>query len=174
MNRKLHLLLALVMLWTIVRCACAIEPDGSAADGPTADHGAAHVEGHNHPMAALVDTPAEVRVADRRTQEAYQFAYANPIAAREVPCYCGCVGLGHASSYDCYVSGIKDGQPQLEPHALNCTVCVDITQDQMRLMDGNVNVETIRGYLEHNYRAYGPPTPLVAAGETAEGMAEHE
>ena len=162
------------MLLTITLSACAIEPNGAATADAAADHGTAHMDGHDHPMADLAGMPAEVQAADRRTQEAYQFAYANPDAAREVPCYCGCVGLGHISSYDCYVGGAADGRPALEPHALNCTVCVDITQDQMRLMDGGVNAETIRGYLDHNYRAYGPPTPLVAAGEPAEGMAEHE
>ena len=158
------------MLTTIVLSACAIEPDNETA----ADHGVAHMDGHDHPMAALPGMPAEVQAAPQRTQEAYQFAYANPSAAREVPCYCGCVGLGHVSSYDCYIQQGADGAAALEPHALNCGVCVDITQDQMRLMDGGVNMETIRRYLDHNYRVYGPPTPLVAADAATGGMAEHE
>lgn len=172
MNRLPSLSLILILLLTLVLSACAIEP--APAEDATATHGAAHMAGHDHPMAALADMPAEVRAAPQRTQEAYQFAYANPDAAAEVPCYCGCVGLGHVSSYDCYVSGRVDGQPQLEPHALNCGVCVDITQDQMRLMDGGVNMETIRRYLDYNYSAYGPPTPLVAAGDvTGDEMADH-
>jgi len=172
MRHRTNFLLALIMLLTIILSACAIEPDDEA-DASSSAHGAAHMAGHDHPMAALAEMPAEVQTAPQRTQEAYQFAYANPDAAAEVPCYCGCVGLGHVSSYDCYVSDVTGGRPQLEPHALNCGVCVDITQDQMRLMDGGVNMETIRRYLDYNYSAYGPPTPLVAALAPAGGMAEH-
>jgi hypothetical protein len=115
--------------------------------------------GHDHPMAPLDEMPEMVRAADARTQEAYRFAVANPDAAREVPCYCGCVGLGHTSSYDCYVAEAEAGGTLIfDEHAASCTVCVDITQDQMRLMDGGTLPEMIRVYLEDNYAKYGPPT----------------
>lgn len=142
--------------------ACAIEPEqaivvdhAGMADG----NATASIPGHAHPMASLDGLPELVQTADVRTQEAYRFATANPDAAREVPCYCGCVGLGHTSSYDCYVAETAAGGAlEYELHAANCTVCVDITQDQMRLMDDGNSPDTIRAFLAENYAQYGPPT----------------
>ncbi|MBK8909194.1 MAG: hypothetical protein IPM60_15330 [Rhodospirillales bacterium] len=141
--------------------ACAIEPEAEDAHaGMSSNVDPAMVTaGHHHPMAPLEDMPENVRAADARTQEAYRFAVANPDAAHEVPCYCGCVALGHTSSYGCYVAGTDpDGALVFDAHAVNCTVCVDITQDQMRLMDGGASPEAIRAYLDENYSMYGPPT----------------
>lgn len=154
-------MLVAVFLLTLLLSACAIEPE--AADehvgmAATVDPNMVQ-SGHNHPMAPLSEMPEMVRAADTRTQESYRFAVANPDAAAEVPCYCGCAGLGHTSSYDCYVSGrAADGTLEYDNHAANCTVCVDITQDQMRLMDGGVPMASIRTYINANYAKYGPPT----------------
>lgn len=156
-----RLLLVMVMLATILLTACAIEPeemDAHAGMAATIDPAQA-MTGHNHPMASLDGMPELVRAADARTQEAYRFAAANPDAAGEVPCYCGCVGLGHASSYDCYVAGAAAGGTlEYDLHAANCTVCVDITQDQMRMMDAGSSPEAIRAFIDANYAQYGPPT----------------
>jgi hypothetical protein len=149
-----------ILLSTLALSACAIDPEtdehGGMAITPSA---AAGRGGHNHPMAPLGDMPEMVRAADARTQEAYRFAAANPEAAAEVPCYCGCVGLGHETSYDCYVAGAAaDGTLEYDMHAVNCTVCVDITQDQMRMVDNGDSPDAIRAYLAENYAKYGPPT----------------
>jgi hypothetical protein len=160
-TQRLLAFLTLAALLGGLLAGCAIEPETETAALPTSTP-AAH---HSHAMAPAADMPPEVLAATERTQEAYRFAYANPAAAAEVPCYCGCVALGHITSYDCYVSGLEDDRPVLEPHALNCTVCVDITQDQMRLMDGGADVATIRRELAASYSIYGPPTPLVAGDE---------
>ena len=160
----MRLLLVLVFLSTLLLSACAIEEetDGHAGMAPAASPaGAGHEAGagHDHPMAPLEQMPEMVRAADTRTQEAYRFAAANPEAAREVPCYCGCVGLGHASSYDCYVAGESDaGELDYDMHAVNCTVCVDITQDQMRMIDNGDPPDAIRAFLADNYAKFGPPT----------------
>lgn len=157
----IRILLINAMLLTLLLSACAIEPEATdehVGMAATADP-AQSMAGHDHPMAPLDDMPEMVRAADTRTQEAYRFAAANPGAAAEVPCYCGCVGLGHTSSYDCYVSGrMEDGTLEYDNHAANCTVCVDITQDQMRLMDGGAPAASIRNYVDANYAKYGPPT----------------
>jgi hypothetical protein len=94
------------------------------------------LSGHEHAMASLDGMPAEVRAAPARVQEAYQFAVTNPELAKQIPCYCGCSALGHTSSYDCYVAGVTGaGELNYDLHAVNCGVCVDITQDTMRLLD---------------------------------------
>jgi hypothetical protein len=36
-------------------------------------------------------------------QEAYRFAIANPEVLAQLPCYCGCGGMGHKSDLDCFV-----------------------------------------------------------------------
>ena len=54
----------------------------------------------------------------------------------------------------------NDGTPVFDLHAANCTVCVDITHDQMRLMDAGLTPEQIRGFIDSDYAKYGPPTPL--------------
>lgn len=162
--------LIILMLSTVLLAACAIEPETEAV----VDHaGMATVAttvttpGHTHPMAPLEDMPEMVRAADARTQEAYRFAAANPDAAREAPCYCGCVGLGHLTSFDCYVAGAAaDGALEYDMHAANCTVCVDITQDQMRLLDKGESPAAIRAFLADNYAKYGPPTDGIANQES--------
>lgn len=158
-----RILLVVVLLSTLVLSACAIEPEaGEYAGMATTPAVTAGVAGHNHPMAPLEEMPEMVRAADVRTQEAYRFATANPDAAAEVPCYCGCVGLGHENSYDCYVAGAAaDGSVAYDMHAVNCTVCVDITQDQMRMIDNGDPPDTIRAYLAENYAQYGPPTEKI-------------
>lgn len=160
-SRWNRLFLATILMLTALLSACAIEPeasDGHAAMATAGEPGAG-IAGHKHPMAPLAEMPDYVQSADTRTQEAYRFAVANPDAAAEVPCYCGCVGLGHTSSYDCYVAGSEpDGAPVFDNHAASCTVCVDITHDQMRLMDAGTSTEAIRVYLDAHYAKYGPPT----------------
>lgn len=155
-----RILLVFVLLSTLALSACAIEPEAdeqaAMAHAPSLATGPA---GHDHPLAPLEGMPEMVRAADARTQEAYRFATANPDAAAEVPCYCGCVGLDHKTSYDCYVAGsATDGTLGYDMHAVNCTVCVDITQDQMRMMDDGDSPDTIRAWLAENYARYGPPT----------------
>lgn len=123
---------------------------------------------HDHPMTPLEEMPEMVQQTDRRTQEAYQFSVANPEVAEAVPCYCGCVGMGHTSSYDCYVSGIdKSGVMQFDEHATYCTVCIDITQDAMRLLDEGKSTAEIFIQIETDYARFGPPTEKPETGETS-------
>lgn len=134
----------------------------------------AEAAAHQHPMAALDGMPELVHAANARTQEAYRFAAANPDAARAVPCYCGCVGLGHTSSYDCYVAGSNNGELEYDLHAANCNVCVDITQDQMRMMDEGASLDAIRAFIDENYARYGPPTtPYEPVEDDGPQTADH-
>src|SRR5690242_10494412 len=53
-------------------------------------------------MASLSQIPAEVKNLPVNVQQAYQFAVANPAVLKQIPCYCGCGGIGHTSNYSCY------------------------------------------------------------------------
>ncbi len=108
-------------------------------------------------MATLSDFPAEVQSAPPSVQQAYQFAIANPEVLSEIPCYCGCGSMGHDSNHACYVSGENDdGSPIIDGHALGCSICVDITQDTMRLLGQGKSVSEIRAYVDDTYSQYGP------------------
>lgn len=108
-------------------------------------------------MASMDDMPAEVKAAPVTVQQAYQFAVANPDVLKKIPCYCGCDDLGHTSNYDCYVSGVDaDGKVNFDAHALGCSICVDITQDTMRLLKQGKSVPEIKAAIDQIYSQYGP------------------
>lgn len=108
-------------------------------------------------MASMEGMPDEIRSAPTVVQQAYQFAAANPDILKHVPCYCGCEDIGHTSNYSCYVSGVdENGQITYDSHALGCSLCVDITQDTMRLLKQGKTVTEIRTYIDQTYSQYGP------------------
>jgi hypothetical protein len=107
-------------------------------------------------MADVAHMPHSVQAAPVPVQEAYQFAVANPEILQELPCYCGCGAMGHTSNYDCYVAGVDGATVTYDEHALGCSICVDITQDTMRLLRQGQSVEAIREYVDSNYSRYGP------------------
>ncbi len=112
---------------------------------------------HRYQMASLERMPSDVRQAPLSVQQAYQFAFANPEVLQGIPCYCGCGAMGHTSNYACYVSGVDaQGQITYDPHALGCSICVDIAQDAMRLLDQGKSVSEIKAYVDQTYSKYGP------------------
>lgn len=108
-------------------------------------------------MLSMDQLPAEVQSAPVAVQEAYQFAAANPEVMKNIPCYCGCGNIGHTSNYDCYVSDVDaQGKITFDNHALGCSICVDITQDVMRMLrEGKTSAEA-RVYIDATYAKYGP------------------
>ena len=110
-------------------------------------------------MMPLSQFPAEVQSAPVDVREAYQFAAANPDVMRAIPCYCGCVNIGHKSNYDCYVlSAYPTGGVVIDPHALNCQVCIDITQDATRLLREGRTAPEIKAYVDSVYSKLGNST----------------
>jgi len=107
-------------------------------------------------MLPMDKMPSEVRAAPSVVQEAYQFAAANPDVVKRIPCYCGCGSIGHTSNYSCYVQG-SDGQGNLafDNHALGCSLCVNITQDAMRLTQEGKSPPEIKAYVDATYSKYG-------------------
>ena len=108
---------------------------------------------HMMPMDKL---PADVQSAPVSVRTAYQFAAANPDVMQKIPCYCGCGGIGHTSNYSCYVTDASpSGVITYDNHALGCSICVDITQDAMRLLKDGKSVPDIRTYVDATYSKYG-------------------
>lgn len=108
-------------------------------------------------MTSMDMMPAEVQSAPVTVQQAYQFASANPDVMKNIPCYCGCGNVGHTSNYACYVSSVDDkGNIRFDNHALGCSICVDITQDVMRLLREGKSLQDARAYIDATYSKYGP------------------
>jgi hypothetical protein len=120
-----------------------------------------HKGEHAYALAPLSSMPPEVQQAPATVRQAYQFAVANPDVLAEIPCYCGCGAMGHVSNYSCYVeNGDRGSEIVFDNHALGCSICVDITQDAMRLLDEGKSVAAIYDYVDGAYSRFGPPTPL--------------
>lgn len=111
-------------------------------------------------IAPAKDMPEAVRRAAATVRQAYQFAVANPAVLQEVPCYCGCGGMGHTSSYSCFVNASPDGGRQFDGHALGCSICVDIALDAMRMLKQGKSVPEIRLYVDVVYSKFGPSNML--------------
>jgi hypothetical protein len=76
---------------------------------------------------------------------------------KDIPCYCGCGNIGHTSNYDCYVSDVDDaGNITFDNHALGCSICVDITQDVMRMLKDGKSPQEARASIDATYSKYGP------------------
>ncbi len=115
---------------------------------------------HDLKMAPMNMLPTKMQNAPTRVREAYQFAVANPDALKNVPCYCGCGAMGHTSNYSCYVKESKaDGTTVFDEHALCCSLCVDISQDVMRLSREGKSPGDIRAFVVSTYSQFGPPHP---------------
>ena len=108
-------------------------------------------------MMSMDQMPAEVQSSPMTVQAAYQFAAANPDVMKNIPCYCGCGNIGHTSNYDCYVSNDDANRTiTFDNHALGCSICVDITQDVMRMLKDGKSPQDARTYIDATYSKYGP------------------
>ena len=144
MLRKKHLI-----IWTAILVLGLLI---SACSGSTASKNSDAYE-----LAPMAEMSMEVQSAPEVVRTAYQFAAANPDVLTQLPCYCGCGGMGHTSNYACYVAGEnEDGSLVFDNHALGCSICVDITVDAMRMLDEGQSMTEIRSYVDQTYSAFGP------------------
>ncbi|MBI3160841.1 MAG: hypothetical protein HYZ26_14675 [Chloroflexi bacterium] len=119
---------------------------------PACSSGAADLE-----LLGMEHLPQAVQDAPTRVSDAYRFAAANPDLMQQFPCYCGCGSIGHTSNYACYVSGADAaGNLVFDGHALGCQICVDITQDVMRMMRDGEDVPDMQAFIDQTYGRYGP------------------
>jgi hypothetical protein len=145
---RLQRCLTLALLAVVVLGGLTAGCSGAPADEP--GRGGLH-------MAPVSEMPAEVQNAPVAVRESYQFAVANPDVLKALPCYCGCGAMGHTSNYACYVADMSTaGVITFDPHALGCSICVDITQDAMRLLRDGKSVPEIKAYVDQTYAKYGP------------------
>jgi hypothetical protein len=143
-HRTLLFLFIIVMLLAMSISACST----------SAQH---NQSGNELSMASMDGMPSEVQSAPVTVQTAYQFAVANPDIMKNIPCYCGCGNVGHTSNYSCYVAGVDDkGNVRFDQHALGCSICVDITQDVMRMLKEGKSPQDARAYVDATYSKYGP------------------
>ena len=140
---KLPKLLALILLAAIVLSACAPKSTDS-------------MSGMNMKMAPLTGMPNDVLQSAKSVQTAYQFAVANPDVMKQIPCYCGCGSAGHTSNYACYVKNDDGGKITYDLHATGCSICVDITQDTMRMLGEGKNIQEIKASVDSTYSRFGP------------------
>lgn len=130
---------ALVMLGAIILAGCA---------------------GNNPPESASTALlPDWARSAPLRVRTAYEYAVTHPDELKKYPCYCGCGAMGHTSNLSCYIQDIApDGTITFDNHANGCGICVDITQDVMRLKGEGWSSPEVRAYIDAQYSAFGPGT----------------
>ena len=106
-----------------------------------------------------MEMPDFVKNASASVREAYAFAIQNPHDLETIPCYCGCGNMGHLSNLNCYIKSIdQNGKITFDNHAAGCGICVDITQDVMRLKAEGQSSRQVRTYIDSKYSAYGPST----------------
>lgn len=112
---------------------------------------------HTAHLAEMSELPPTMQTASKAVSDAYRFAVANPEATKNVPCFCGCGPLGHTSNYDCYVQTVSNGDKIIfDEHALGCVICIDITQDVMRMTGAGRAPSQIRQTIINTYTHYGP------------------
>ena len=140
MMRKILPLLVIFSIVTVAVSACSTQSESDLH------------------MMSIDQMPAEVQSATLRVQEAYQFAAANPEIMKVIPCYCGCDASGHESNYECYVAEVGEyGTVTFDQHAILCSICVDITQDVMRMTGEGESPQAIKAYIDAGYSKYDPP-----------------
>jgi hypothetical protein len=129
----------------------------SQKEATTTGSDAGSMPGHGgYAMAPMDKMPEEVKNSAEKVKSSYSFAAANPDILKRLPCYCGCGAMGHRSLYDCYVSSIEPGgKINYDTHALGCSICVDIAQDAMRLLNQGKTVEQVKTYVDQTYAQYG-------------------
>lgn len=149
MKRLVHILLLASFFAPLLMSvtACSSSHDAASSD----------VAAHELHMAAMSDMPVQVQNAPKTVSDAYRFAVANPEPLKNVPCFCGCGAMGHTSNYDCYVQDAPtNGKIIFDDHALGCSICVDITQDVMRMTAAGRAPPQIRQTILNTYSKFGP------------------
>jgi hypothetical protein len=84
----------------------------------------------------------------------YRIALTMPDVLSRIPCYCGCVDVGHKSLKECFISP----QGEFDPHASGCSICYNEAADVYNLYRKGLSTLDIRKFIENKYKAYGKPT----------------
>lgn len=139
--------LAKLSLFVIVLLAVAVLVDERSAPAR---------EIHLAPHPAM---PQFVLNAAPDAQHAYRFAAANPHLLHDMPCYCGCVYMGHRDNLDCYIKEAKTPETIVfDNHAVNCGICIEITLDVMQRWEAGEHPDDIYAAIVETYSQRGPST----------------
>ena len=88
------------------------------------------------------------------TLKAYEYTALNPQIIDQVPCYCGCGGLGHESLLNCFMT--DDGE--YDNHASQCDICVGEVIKIKKMYEDGLSMDVIRANIDQDYRKYADPT----------------
>ncbi|MDO9518042.1 MAG: PCYCGC motif-containing (lipo)protein [Methanosarcinaceae archaeon] len=88
------------------------------------------------------------------TLKAYEYTALNPQIIDQVPCYCGCGGLGHESLLNCFMT--DDGE--YDNHASQCDICVGEVIKIKKMYEDGLSIDVIRANIDNDYRKYADPT----------------
>ncbi len=92
-----------------------------------------------------------------RIERAYRLASDHQRLFARVDCYCGCVSLlkePHHNLLDCFMN--DDGT--FEPHALGCTICLDIAEDAVEMLARGRSADEVGSLIDEKYESVGPST----------------
>ncbi|MFV2064272.1 MAG: PCYCGC motif-containing (lipo)protein [Chloroflexota bacterium] len=108
--------------------------------------------------AAWSARPAYVSQGSPAVREAYAFALPQGSALTWMPCYCGCVGMGHGSNLDCFLNPRQKGQAVVfEEHASFCDVCIETALMTKRMLAAGSSLAEIRAAVDATFGAAGAP-----------------
>ena len=101
--------------------------------------GTAEQTGDNSALAAHVLNPS--MFGDEKTRAAYQTAKDIPEVLEQLPCFCGCMSLGHKNNLFCF----KD------QHGAGCDMCQNIALDARKMHDQGMSTAQIRENIKTKY-----------------------
>jgi hypothetical protein len=97
-------------------------------------------------------------------RELYEFVGTHGDVARHLPCFCACGDkLGHESVEQCYISKrAADGTVTWSPHAMECSICMNVVRIAKRTHESGGSMEQIRAAVEKEYEGFSrrTKTPL--------------
>lgn len=87
-----------------------------------------------------------------RSEQSYRVSLTPAIQERDVfskiPCYCGCVGVGHESLKDCF----------LDDHGSFCDICQFEALETYDMVNKGLSLGEIRAAIDNRYGNSGPGT----------------
>ena len=84
---------------------------------------------------------------NEQVKTAYLFAQEQQTLLERLPCFCGCVNMGHRHNRDCYI----DDDGNWVEHGSLCGGCVGVTLDAKKLFLEGKSVKEIRAFVDEKY-----------------------
>ncbi len=106
---------------------------------------------------------------------AYQFAADHPEVSSYVPCFCGCQQAGHSNNADCFVKARNESGEvtELEPHGVECAVCIDVATRSRQMNASGASVTAIRAAVEKEFTNPSFPNMMATPKPPAAGTTSH-